>query len=76
MHALANMLIERIDPSACGMSYALVAQVPRVAGRAVLNIFYEEQEGDRWLSFDRYPRRVIRRIVRAGPGQAVRCASS
>jgi hypothetical protein len=32
----------------------------------ILNLFYEEPEGDRWLPFDRYPRRVIRRIVR-GP---------
>ena len=29
MHALANMLLERIDRSACGMSYGLVARVPR-----------------------------------------------
>lgn len=32
----------------------------------VLNLFYEEPEGDRWLPYDRYPRRAIRRIVR-GP---------
>lgn len=31
-----------------------------------LNLFYAEPEGDRWLPFDRYPRRLIRRIVR-GP---------
>jgi hypothetical protein len=31
-----------------------------------LNLFYEEPEGDRWLPLDRYPRRIIRRIVR-GP---------
>lgn len=29
-----------------------------------LNIFYEEPDPDRWLPYDRYPRRVIRRIVR------------
>lgn len=29
-----------------------------------LNLFYEEPEGDRWLPLDRYPRRIIRRIVR------------
>jgi glycosyltransferase involved in cell wall biosynthesis len=29
-----------------------------------LNIFYEEPEPDRWLPFDRYPRKLIRRIVR------------
>jgi glycosyltransferase involved in cell wall biosynthesis len=33
----------------------------------MLNLFYEEPEGDRWLPFDRYPRRVIRRIVRGKP---------
>jgi len=32
----------------------------------VLNLFYEEPEGDRWLPFDRYPRRLVRRLVR-GP---------
>jgi glycosyltransferase involved in cell wall biosynthesis len=34
----------------------------------MLNLFYGEPERDRWLPFDRYPRRVIRRIVR-GPRQ-------
>ncbi len=33
-----------------------------------LNLFYEEPDPDRWLRFDRYPRRLIRRIVR-GPDQ-------
>jgi glycosyltransferase involved in cell wall biosynthesis len=33
----------------------------------VLNLFYEEPESDRWLPFDRYPRRVIRRLVRGKP---------
>src|SRR5262249_1522495 len=31
---------------------------------SVLNIFYENPEGDRWVPFDRYPRRIIRRAVR------------
>ncbi len=31
-----------------------------------LHLFYEEPDPDRWLPFDRYPRRVIRRVVR-GP---------
>jgi hypothetical protein len=31
-----------------------------------LNIFYEEPESDRWIKYDRYPRKIIRRIVR-GP---------
>jgi glycosyltransferase involved in cell wall biosynthesis len=29
-----------------------------------LNLFYEEPDPDRWIKFDRYPRRLIRRIVR------------
>lgn len=33
----------------------------------MLNLFYEEPEGDRWLPWDRYPRRVVRRIVRGRP---------
>lgn len=33
-----------------------------------LNLFYEElPEADRWLPFDRYPRRIVRRIVRGKP---------
>lgn len=32
-----------------------------------LNLFYEEPEGDRWVTFDRYPRRVLRRVVRGRP---------
>jgi hypothetical protein len=30
----------------------------------MLNIFYVEPEGDRWFPYDRYPRRIIRRVVR------------
>lgn len=33
----------------------------------VLNIFYEEPDGDRWFPYDRYPRRIIRRAVRGKP---------
>lgn len=33
----------------------------------MLNLFYEEPDGDRWLRWDRYPRRVVRRIVRGRP---------
>lgn len=36
-------------------------------GRA-LNLFYEEPDPDRWMPFDRHPRRLIRRLVR-GPDQ-------
>jgi hypothetical protein len=35
---------------------------------AALNLFYEEPDDDRWLPFDRYPRRLVRRIVR-GPAR-------
>jgi len=33
----------------------------------LVNLFYEEPEGDRWVPFDRYPRRVIRRLIRGRP---------
>lgn len=33
----------------------------------LLNLFYEEPESDRWLPLDRYPRRMIRRLVRGKP---------
>ena len=29
-----------------------------------LNIFYNEPDPDRWLPFDRYPRKIIRQIIR------------
>lgn len=32
-----------------------------------LNIFYEEPDPDRWLPYDRYPRKIIRRILRGKP---------
>jgi glycosyltransferase involved in cell wall biosynthesis len=32
-----------------------------------LNLFYEEAESDRWFKCDRFPRRIIRRIVRGKP---------
>lgn len=32
----------------------------------MLNLFYQEPEGDRWLPYDRHPRRIVRRVVR-GP---------
>jgi len=32
-----------------------------------LNIFYQEPDPDRWFPFDRYPRKLIRRIVRGKP---------
>lgn len=31
---------------------------------APLNIFYQEPDPDRWFKYDRYPRRIIRRLVR------------
>jgi len=33
-----------------------------------LNLFYEEPDPDRWLPFDRYPRKIVRALVR-GPAQ-------
>jgi hypothetical protein len=33
----------------------------------MLNLFYEEPDGDRWLPLDRYPRRVARRLLRGAP---------
>jgi hypothetical protein len=33
----------------------------------VLNLFYEEPDSDRWLPFDRYPRRIVRRTLRGEP---------
>ena len=29
-----------------------------------INLFYEEPAPDRWIVFDRYPRRIIRRVIR------------
>ena len=33
----------------------------------MLNLFYLEPDEDRWLSFDRYPRGIIRRLLRGKP---------
>jgi hypothetical protein len=33
----------------------------------VINLFYDEPDDDRWMPFDRYPRRVLRRVVRGRP---------
>ncbi|WP_443944228.1 hypothetical protein ACJVDH_15055 [Pedobacter sp. AW1-32] len=30
----------------------------------MLNIFYQEPDPDRWIKFDRYPRKIIRRLIR------------
>jgi hypothetical protein len=40
----------------------------------MLNLFYEEPNPDRWIPFDRYPRQLVRRIVRgpAAPGGQMR----
>jgi hypothetical protein len=38
---------------------------PHVA--APLNLFYEQPESDRWLPYDRYPRKVLRRLIRGKP---------
>jgi hypothetical protein len=39
-----------------------------MAERRRLNLFYEEPDPDRWLPFDRHPRRIVRRLLR-GPTQ-------
>lgn len=43
-----------------------------------LNLFYSEPDPDRWVPFDRYPRRIIRRIVRgkSRPGGVMMIALS
>ena len=33
----------------------------------MLNLFYEEPDADRWLPFDRFPRRMVRRVWRGKP---------
>jgi hypothetical protein len=33
----------------------------------VLNLFYEEPDEDRWLPFDRIPRRIVRHVLRGEP---------
>lgn len=37
--------------------------------RQPLNLFFEEVDPDRWLPYDRYPRRVVRFLIR-GPARA------
>ncbi len=39
-----------------------------MSSRQPLNLFYEEPDPDRWIPFDRYPRRLVRRLWR-GPWQ-------
>ena len=34
---------------------------------SMLNLFYKEPDPDRWLRFDRYPRKIIRRLLRGAP---------
>ena len=33
----------------------------------MLNLFYQEPDRDRWVPFDRYPRGLVRRLVRGAP---------
>jgi glycosyltransferase involved in cell wall biosynthesis len=33
----------------------------------MLNLFYEEPDNDRWLPFDRFPRALLRRLIRGKP---------
>jgi len=40
----------------------------KASARDVLNLFYDEEPNpDRWLAFDRYPRRLVHRLVRGKP---------
>ena len=50
------------------------AAVIATTQRFPLNLFYEEPDPDRWLPFDRHPRRLVRRLVRGAdqPGGAMR----
>ncbi|MFD2161031.1 glycosyltransferase [Paradesertivirga mongoliensis] len=32
-----------------------------------INLFYEEPDPDRWVKYDRYPRKIIRRLLRGNP---------
>jgi hypothetical protein len=41
--------------------------VPKIFGCMILNLFYEEPDEDRWLLLDRFPRQIVRRIVRGKP---------
>ena len=36
-------------------------------GNAVLNLFYQEPDPDRWFPYDRYPRKMIRQWMRGRP---------
>jgi len=49
------------------LAIVLVLAARRAAKQIMLNIFYEEPDGDRWLPFDRYPRRIVRRLWRGAP---------
>jgi hypothetical protein len=44
-----------------------IDRVRAEVGGRLLSLFYEEPDGDRWLPLDRYPRRMIRRLVRGKP---------
>jgi glycosyltransferase involved in cell wall biosynthesis len=35
--------------------------------KKIINLFYEEPDTDRWFKFDRYPRKIIRRLFRGKP---------
>lgn len=38
------------------------------SAKVSLSLFYREPDPDRWVKFDRYPRRLVRRVIR-GPAQ-------
>jgi glycosyltransferase involved in cell wall biosynthesis len=39
-------------------------RIDTIAEQETLNLFYAEPDPDRWIRFDRYPRRVVRRLIR------------
>lgn len=38
-----------------------------MARNAAINLFYEQPDPDRWIRYDRYPRRILRRLIRGKP---------
>jgi glycosyltransferase involved in cell wall biosynthesis len=56
-----------------GMNFCSILRKSQIRSSArrgsseMLNIFYEEPDADRWFPFDRYPRRIARRLLRGEP---------
>lgn len=41
-----------------------IKTIKRLDAKTTIYLFYEEPDPDRWFKFDRYPRQIIRRIIR------------